>query len=351
MTEAGTAAILVVDDDPFNRDVLQQELDLLGHRAEMAAGGREALAALERDSFDAILLDVMMPGLDGFQVLQALRADRRHRDIPVIMISARDDQDSVIRCIELGAEDYLPKPFDPVLLKARLGACLEKKRWRDQEAAYRRTIEEERQRADALLHIILPAPAVQELKATDRVTPRRYPFVAVMFADIVGFTRHCELRPPEDVVADLHAFAEAGEHLVAAHGLEKIKMVGDALLTTGNLLHANADPVMASLRCAFALQEAALATPARWELRTGIHLGPVVAGVVGRRKLGFDVWGDTVNVAARLAELGSPGTISLSADAWAHVAERARARALGPVDLKGKGKLEVHSCLGLGASA
>ena len=119
--------ILIVDDEPFNVDYLEQELEDLDYDTLSAANGREALAQTAAGSPDVVLLDVMMPELDGFQVLERLKADKNTRNIPVIIISALNDLRSVVRGIELGAEDYLPKPFDPVLLKARLGACLEKK--------------------------------------------------------------------------------------------------------------------------------------------------------------------------------------------------------------------------------
>jgi len=138
---AATASVLVVDDIEDNREVLRRRLERQGHAVECAAGGADALALAGERAFDLVLLDVMMPGLDGYAVLERLKASPETRDIPVIMISALDDIASVVRCIEHGAEDYLPKPFDPVLLKARIGACLEKKRLRDREKAYLRDVE------------------------------------------------------------------------------------------------------------------------------------------------------------------------------------------------------------------
>jgi len=135
------ANILIVDDIEDNRAVLQRRLERQGHTVECAASGADALAMVAAGAFDLVLLDVMMPGMDGYAVLERLKASPATRDIPVIMISALDDIASVVRCIEHGAEDYLPKPFDPVLLKARIGACLEKKRLRDRELAYLREVE------------------------------------------------------------------------------------------------------------------------------------------------------------------------------------------------------------------
>jgi adenylate cyclase len=350
------ARILIVDDEPFNRDVLAQELELLEHEAVTAIHGRDAFARLAGETVDLILLDIMMPEMDGFTVLRRLKDDARLRHIPVIMISALDDIDSVVRCIELGADDHLPKPFDPVLLKARIGACLEKKRWRDQEVAYlarierqMQEIERERARADRLLHAILPPSAVAELKARDCVTPRRYEQVAVLFGDIVSFTPYCERHPAEEVVANLDRLTRACEDLVAAHGLEKIKSVGDGVVATANLLEPHPDPVLASVRCAFAMAEAARANPASWQIRIGIHVGPVVAGVVGQSKFTFDVFGDTVNVAARLADYGAEGAVYLSGAAWRQLDGRARGQPLGPVALKGKGEIEIYRCDGVEA--
>jgi len=141
LDSSSKALILVVDDIEDNRAVLQRRLERQGHAVECAASGADALAIVAAGAFDLVLLDVMMPGMDGYAVLEQLKASPATRDIPVIMISALDDIASVVRCIERGAEDYLPKPFDPVLLKARIGACLEKKRLRDRELAYLREVE------------------------------------------------------------------------------------------------------------------------------------------------------------------------------------------------------------------
>jgi CheY-like chemotaxis protein len=132
--------VLIVDDDPANRELLGRRVEREGCAAVLAAGGAEALALLAADGFDLVLLDLVMPEMGGDEVLRRLKADPRHADLPVLMISALDEQGSVARCIEAGAEDYLPKGVDPVLLRARMGACLRKKRARDQELAYLRDV-------------------------------------------------------------------------------------------------------------------------------------------------------------------------------------------------------------------
>jgi DNA-binding response OmpR family regulator len=137
---AGSGPVLVVDDNELNRDVLARRLERQGHQVKVAANGRQALEMVRAGQFDLVLLDIMMPELNGYQVLQQLKADAALRDIPVIMISALDELDSVVRCLESGAEDYLPKPFEPVILRARVSACLEKKRLRNQEIEYLKNV-------------------------------------------------------------------------------------------------------------------------------------------------------------------------------------------------------------------
>src|SRR6266566_3073880 len=134
------SSLLVVDDNSMNRIMLSRYITKLGYQATLAENGRQALNKLQSEPFDLVLLDVQMPEIDGYQVLEQMKVDPRLREIPVIMISAVDELESTVRCIELGAQDYLPKPFSPVLLRARIAACLERKWLRDQEIDYLRQV-------------------------------------------------------------------------------------------------------------------------------------------------------------------------------------------------------------------
>jgi CheY-like chemotaxis protein len=334
-------AILIVDDNAINRASLHRRLDRDGHAVAAAANGREALAQARAHTFDLILLDVIMPEMNGLEVLGALKADPQLRHIPVIMISAFHELDSVVRCIEMGAEDYLPKPCNPVLLHARIDACLEKKQLRDREVRHLQEIERERSRADELLHVILPAPIVSELKSTNAVQPRRFDNVAVMFADIVGFTPYCDGSRPEDVVPHLQNLVERAEELALRHGVEKIKTVGDAFMAASGLLQATDNPVLNCLHFGLELITACRCLPTAWELRVGIHVGTVVAGVIGRRQYLFDLWGDTVNTAARMESRGWPGAVTLSGTAWGRVSHCCRGATCARVQIKGKGEMDV----------
>jgi len=341
------ARILVVDDNDDNRYTLTERLKREGYtNLAIAADGAAALDLLAAEPFDLVLLDVMMPVLDGIETLARLKADERLRHVPVIMISAVGEIDRVAHCIELGAEDYLPKPFNKVILRARVGASLDRKRLRDSERAHLAEIEAQRRQLDAALRAILPAPAVAELQTTGRIAPRRFEEVAVLLADVVGFTQYCDRHRPEEVVAEFHRFACACEDLVEEHGLEKINAIGDAVLATANLLRPHSEPVLAAVRCGLAIVSAAGSLPAGWAVRVGIHFGAVVAGVVGREKFGFEIWGDTVNLAGRLSKLGEEPAVYLSEIARDRAGAHLDTVPLGTVAVKGKGDLPVFRCLG-----
>jgi class 3 adenylate cyclase/CheY-like chemotaxis protein len=334
-------SLLIVDDNADNRDILARLLVQQRHRVATAADGLQALKMLQAQAFDVVLLDMVMPQMDGYKVLRTIKKDAQLRNIPVIMISALDEIDRVARCIERGAEDYLPKPVNPVVLRARLNSCLEKKRFRDKEAAYLDEIEKERKRSDTLLHVILPKTIVKELKTSGHVKPRRHENVAVLFADIVGFTSYCDQRPPEEVVKYLQQLVEDWEVLAGRHQVDKIKTIGDAFMAVAGLLRSVPSPVLQCVRFGLEMFAVLQRLPTKWDVRVGIHAGPVVAGILGRRQYQFDLWGDTVNTAARMESNGVPGAVTLSSEAWKQIADQARGESLGVVPVKGKGELEI----------
>jgi class 3 adenylate cyclase len=333
--------LLLADDDAPNRDLLCRRLQKLGYEVVAVQNGSDALKLVRKESFDLVLLDLLMPGLDGREVLAKMKADPNLKDVPVIMISALDQVEGIVRCIELGAEDYIAKPFNPVFLRARVGAGLEKKRLRDREVSYLRQIQEEKQRSERLLHIILPKDVADELKTTDSVKPRRFDNIGVLFCDIVGFTAYCDQHPPEEVLPQLQAVVEAFEELTARHGLEKIKTIGDSFMGTIGLGAPVPNPALNCVRCGMAMIKAARGLPPYWEVRVGVHVGPVIAGVVGRRKYQYDVWGDTVNLAARMEAAAEPGSICVTASTWKLLQGHCQGLLLGRLEIKGKGELEL----------
>ncbi len=202
------ARILIVDDEPFNVDFLEQELEDLGFQTLSAGNGREALEVISTESPDLILLDIMMPEMDGFEVLTRLKAQNGYQHIPVIIISAMSDMQSVVRGIELGAEDYLPKPFDEVLLQARIYSALEKKRLRDVEQAHLKNLERELEIGHQIQSGFLPVDLPQK----------------------TGWSLDTFFRPAREVAGDFYDIFELPNgHLTIMLGDVADKGVGAAL--------------------------------------------------------------------------------------------------------------------------
>jgi class 3 adenylate cyclase len=276
------------------------------------ASGAEALSRLAADPpLDLLLVDVMMPGMTGPELLGRLKSDPRLWHLPVIMVSALGDDDAVLACIAAGADDYLTRPVPPELLRARIAGCLDRKRLRDREAEYQARIA-------GLVRAIFPPAVVAEWEETGTIRPRLHAAVGVLFLDVVGFTTFCEQHKdaPDRVIDALQAQVAKFEATAARHGVQKIKTIGDAFLGVAGLPDPDANPALTLLRCGLDLIADTADHPAGWRVRVGVDVGPVVSGVLGQTQFGFDVWGHTVNVAARIEGQGRPGRVTLSDAAW-----------------------------------
>jgi len=345
---ADNTKILAVDDEEFNLKLLLRHLEKEGFSdVATAANGLEALEAMRGDAFDLVLMDIEMPEMDGIATLEALKSDMKLRDIPVIMISGVEAMDSIVKCIGLGAEDYLSKPFNPVMLRARVNASLEKKRLRDMEGKHLSQLKSEKKKSDQLLNVILPSAAASELKATGKVAPRSYDNAAILFCDIVDFTAFCSNHTAEEVVGGLQNLFVKFEEITRHHQMEKIKTIGDEFMASAGLTMQNFQPLLSAVKCGLDMAEATKSLDTGWQVRVGVHAGPVVAGIVGDEKYQFDVWGDTVNTAARMTGLGEPGTVVMTFDSWLQVQDECEGRSLGQVEVKGKGAIEVVECTGV----
>ncbi len=350
---AGTAtggSLLVVDDDPLNRELLMRRLDRLGYAVTGADHGRAALELLAARRFDLVLLDILMPELDGFQTLERIKADAVLRHLPVVMLSSLDDAASTVRCIEAGADDYVPKPFDPVILQARIGASLAKKRLRDRERAYVAEIEAERAKSESLLQSILPRAICERLKNGEPTIVDAVQDATVLFADIVGFTRIASTMAPGRTVALLSEVFSDFDHLADRMGVEKIKTIGDAFMAVSGVpvpeeRHALLCAEMA-LRMLDVVDNFNRRNHLRWSVRIGIHTGPVVAGIIGFRKFAYDLWGDTVNIANRLESHGEPGVVQVSSSTAERIASRYLLEQRGLIELKNRGEIMAYRLLG-----
>jgi class 3 adenylate cyclase len=347
--QSSVGTILVVDDNESNRDLLARRLSRDGHRVELAADGAEALRAVGERAFDLILLDLMMPDISGYEVLTRLKADERTREIPVIMISALNEMDSIVRCIEAGAVDYLPKPFEPTLLQARIGSSLDNKLLRDRERRILGELRQEKERNDALLLSILPEAIVERIKAGDGLIADDVAEATILFADIVGFTPLAGSLEASALVQLLNAIFSAFDRLAERHGAEKIKTIGDAYMAALGIPEPRADHAEAAARLALdmlaSLRSLREESSAPVSVRIGLHCGPVVAGVIGERKFAYDVWGNTVNIASRLESHGLPGSIHVSEQVFERLSGRFTFESRGDIALKGAGTIRTYLLL------
>lgn len=205
----------------------------------------------------------------------------------------------------------------------------------------------ERDRTDRLLRAILPDKIADELKANGRVQARRHECVAVLFADIVGFTEYCDTHDPEEVLEALARITLRFEEISERHGLEKIKTIGDSFMAATGLLSPMLNPDLQCVKAGFEMIAACGELSPRWSLRLGIHSGDLIAGVLGNKKFLYDVWGDTVNTASRVESSGVPDGVSVSRVSWDRISHACRGRSRGMVAVKGKGEMEMFLVEGL----
>ena len=357
------AAILIVDDDEDLRRMIALRLELFGYQnVATAPDGEAALELIRRREFDLAILDIEMPRLDGFGVLRALREDPERRHVPVIVSSGLDDLEAVARCIALGAEDYLLKPLKTEIFRARVSATLERKRLRDIERLRliqlqheRRLLELEQDKTERLLLNVLPRSIASRLKQGERTIAERYDDVTVLFADVVDFSSWAGRTDPEYLVSLLNDLFSRFDQLAGERGLEKIKTIGDSYLAVGGLPERREDHAGAVAHLALemlgALREFNRDRGVELSMRIGLNSGPVVAGIIGRRKFTYDLWGATVNVASRMQAAGVPDRIQVTSTTGSLLQGRFRLTPRGSVTCKGVGEVTTFLLDGIAGEA
>ena len=331
----GAGRILVVDDNRLNRIKLARNLEQQGHVVSLAENGVEALEKLGEDPFDLILLDILMPEMDGFQVLERMNEDSELRAIPVIVISAVEEMDSVIRCIEMGAEDHLPKPYDPVLLNARIGASLEKKRLRDEVMNQLKFISD-------IFGKYVPESVAKQIVAGGAALEPKQVLATILFTDIESFTTLAESIPPKQVVQTLNEYFPAVIEPITRYGGVVNQFQGDAMLVTFNVPLEDSAHADNAVKAAIEIQQASNSrTFAGLPLRTriGINSGEVIAGNIGAGdRFNYTVHGDAVNLAARLEQLNKKykTRILMSESTVDLLSDKDNIEPLGEVEIRGK---------------
>ena len=336
-----SASILVVEDSPINQRQLQSLLTKQGYHVAVANHGKEALAKLEFLRPDLILLDVVMPEMDGLTLCHLLKGNPVTREIPVIFISSLDHTTDKLSGFAAGGVDYITKPFHPSEVMARISTHLHLRLLQRQLAENNLQLAEEKRRSEALLRNVLPAQVAQELMERGSCSPQHFAEVSVCFVDIVHFTDIAALLPPEVLISELNTLFTAFDRIVEGQQCERMKTIGDAYLFAAGIPEPHPDhrhrAGMAALEMLDYLKGRNQKGGQQWQVRIGLHSGPVVGGIVGVRKYLYDIFGDTVNIAARLQGLSRPMHINVSTDFCQGMEQEFVFSCSQEVEMKGKG--------------
>jgi len=346
--DAPRSLVLVVDDEEHNRILLCDSLEARGYELLEAENGLVALEKIAARPPDVILLDVMMPKMDGFEVCRRLKKNPATAAIPILMVTALSDRKERLMGIEAGANDFLNKPVDVQDLTLRVANAAYTKQLFDQ-------LEFERQKSERLLLNILPKSISDRMKKGEVSIADNHEEVTVLLADLVGFTTLASHVRPEQLVSLLDEIFSSFDLLVEKYNLEKIKTIGDAYMVAAGIPHARPDH--AEAMAAFALE--AIKEVERFNLdydtsiriRIGLATGPVVAGVIGQMKFAYDLWGETVNTACHLEALADSGTIQVSETTSELLWDKFNLGARHIISPKGGSEIVAYQLCGLSAAS
>ena len=345
---SGKGTILIVEDDSSNLELLDKIISKSMHQTYCAASAKAGLEFLKdpQIDIDIVLLDLIMPEMNGFELLKIIKDDNALHHIPVIMLSGMDDLEATAECINIGADDFLFKPISTVLLNARIKNALEKKFFHDKELKYQEQIKIEQEKSDKLLLNILPRSIAERLKNGESLIADDFEDSTVLFADLAGFTKLSSTISATDVVMQLNSIFSLFDGLIVKYSLEKIKTIGDCYMLAGGVPkpisnHAESVVKMA-LDMLETIEQINTKTDQSLKIRIGINSGPVSAGVIGKEKFIYDLWGDTVNVASRMETFGANDKIHVSHNIFLQLKDIYSFDKREQMDIPGKGKMQTY---------
>ena len=343
-----TGDILIIDDDKSNLELLDKIISKSMHKTHCAESANDALDILKNPkiNIDIILLDLIMPEMNGLELLQIIKADHSLHHIPVIILSGMDELESTAECISSGADDFLFKPISKILLNARIKNALEKKFFHDKEIKYQEQIKIEQEKSDKLLLNILPKSIAERLKNGESLIADDFEDSTVLFADLAGFTELSSTISATDVVMQLNRLFSLFDDLIIKYSLEKIKTIGDCYMLAGGLpmpLSNHADSVAKmALDMLDTIEQINTKTNQSLKIRIGINSGPVSAGVIGKEKFIYDLWGDTVNVASRMESFGANDKIHVSSSTYLQLKDQYLFSKRNKIIIPGKGQMQTY---------
>ncbi len=306
--------ILVIDNNPVNVNGLQAMLLGGGNNLIICADEASALPVLEKRKVGIILINIQSEAVNGFELLQRLKSNPNSRDAYKIVISDTSSSGArLVKGFKEGAVDYITSPFNPNLVKAKIEVF---------KTLYFKDV-----RINMLLENIFPTTILTDLNSIGRFSPRKVNEGVVLFTDFVAFTKSAKLKKPLELLRELEGYFKKFDEIMDRYCLEKIKTIGDAYMALAGVTEKNQNPAIRATLAAIEIRDYVISrkqlanatNTSSWDIRIGLHSGPLVAGIIGSKKISFDVWGDTVNIAARAEQNSVENNITVTADVAKHI--------------------------------
>lgn len=342
--------ILIVEDENIIAIDIKITLNKLGYSvSSIVNSGEKAIQTVDSDKPDLVLMDISLGGkIDG---IDAAAKILENHNLPVVYLTALTDEETLRRARVTEPFGYLLKPFDERALHSTIEMALYKHKIDIELRKRTAELEEEKEKSDKLLHNIFPAEVVKELKQHGIVTPKYYESVSILFTDFHQFTKITSQLTPELLIQELNDIFTNFDMIIEKHDLEKLKTIGDSYMVCGGLPKVTAnhayEVVHAGLEMQDYINERNKRSKLKWKMRAGVHTGDAIAGIVGNRKITFDVWGDTVNIASRMETHCEPGKLNISGKTFELIKDLFECEYRGKLEVKGKGKIDMYFVNGL----
>ena len=339
------ARILIVEDENIIAKDIRRTILKLGYQVTRIVGnGRDAIQSTEEDLPDLILMDIILKGdLTGIDASEEIR---KMYNIPIVYLTALTDDETMHKAKVTEPFGFLLKPFDQRELHTAIEIALYKNKMEIAFKKRTRELEEEKKKNDNLLHHILPSEIVKELKQNGQIVPRQYEMITISFTNFHRFSDISSKLPPYILVRELNEIFNKFDTITEEYGLEKLKTIGDTYMIGGGLPKETEDHAVKIIKAALDMQqfiaERNQNSEIKWILKTGVHSGQVVAGIVGTNKFTYDIWGDSVNIASRMESSCEPGKINISGFTYELIKEQFNCDYRGKLNAKGKGEIDMY---------
>jgi len=334
--------ILVVDDNKDNLDLMLVTLSQKDYRLLASTSGEKALDIIEKVKPDLILMDIQMPGMDGFTTTKHIKEKEDLKHIPVLFLSALNDMESIIKCFESGGVDYISKPFREEELLARVRTHLSLKKLRERTSKDRDALE-------SLLEHILPEHIISKLKAGEMPEPTYAENAVILFTDFVDFTKLSKKLGSKKTIEHLNALYSTFDQIATHFGLERLKIIGDSYMAIGNVNDTIDQPHLRGVLAGLKIQDFLTiynqtSEHVAWQARIGANVGTVMTGVLGAHRIAFDVWGEAVNLASRLENKAITSGVTVAENVHKEIEDVIESYSRGKFTLHNVGETELFQC-------